>query len=140
MKYLLDTCAVSDLVKPAPNPGLLAWLAEQPEEHLFLSTITLGEIQAGISKLPDSARKAMLTSWVTNDLLKRFTARILSVDAEVALAWGVKRGESAARGRLLPLADAQIAATALVWGLTVVTRNTADIERCGAMTLNPWSD
>ena len=139
MKYLLDTCVASDLVKPQPNAGLLAWLAEQPEEHLFLSVVTLGEIQAGISKLPDSSRKAMLTSWVTNDLLKRFSGRILAVDTEVALTWGIKRGEAAARGGLLPLADAQIAATAIVWGLTVVTRNAADLQRCGAMTLNPWS-
>lgn len=139
MKYLLDTCVVSDLVKPAPNGGLQAWLSRQPEEHLFLSVITLGGIQAGISKLPDSSRKAMLTSWVTQDLLKRFSGRILAVDTEVALTWGIKRGESAARGSLLPLADAQIAATAIVNGMTVVTRNVADIERCGAMTLNPWS-
>lgn len=139
MKYLLDTCLVSELVKPAPNAGLLAWLAQQPEEHLFLSVVTIGEIQAGISKLPDSARKAMLTSWVTNDLLKRFAGRILAVDTEVAQTWGIKRGEAAARGTPLPLADAQIAATAIVGGLTVVTRNAADLERCGAMTLNPWS-
>lgn len=139
MKYLLDTCVVSDLVEPQPNAGLLAWLAEQPEEHLFLCVVTLGEIQAGISKLPDSSRKAMLTSWVTNDLLKRFSGRILAVDTEVALTWGIKRGESAARGSLLPLADAQIAATAIVGGMTVVTRNVDDLGRCGAMTLNPWS-
>ena len=139
MNYLLDTCVVSDLVKPAPDVGLLAWLGHQTEENLFLSVITLGEFQAGISKLPDSSRKAMLTSWLNLDLMKRFSGRILAVDAEVAVTWGIKRGESAARGILLPFADAQIAATAIVHGMTVVTRNVTDLERCGAMTLNPWS-
>ena len=139
MKYLLDTCVVSDLVKPAPDVGLLAWLGHQTEENLFLSVISLGEIQAGISKLPDLSRKAMLTSWLNLDLMKRFSGRILAVDAEVAVAWGIKRGESAARGILLPFADAQIAATAIRHGMTVVTRNVTDLERGGAMTLNPWS-
>lgn len=139
MKYLLDTCFVSDMVKPVPNPGVVEWLSRQPEATLFLSVVTLGEIQAGISKLPESRRQAMLTSWIANDLMQRFQGRILPVDTEVALVWGIKRGETAARGEVLPLADSQIAATAIVRGLTVVTRNVADIQRCGALTLNPWS-
>ena len=55
------------------------------------------------------------------------------------MVWGVKRGEAAARGNVLPLADSQIAATAIVGGMTVVTRNVSDLQRCGALTLNPWS-
>lgn len=117
----------------------MGWLSHQPEPSLFLSVITLGEIQAGISKLPESSRKAMLASWVNNDLMQRFQGRILSVDTEVAVAWGIKRGEAAALGNVLPLADSQIAATAITRGMTVVTRNVADMQRCGALTLNPWS-
>lgn len=139
MRYLLDTCFVSELVKPTPDSGVIAWLSHQPEPMLFLSVVTPGEIQAGISKLPESSRKAMLTSWVTNDLMQRFQGRILPVDTDVALTWGIKRGEAAARGNVLPLADSQIAATAIVRGMTVVTRNVADMQRCGALTLNPWS-
>lgn len=138
MRYVLDTCLVSDLLKPVPNPGVVEWLSHQPEATLFLSVLTIGEIQAGISKLPDSPRKAMLASWLSNDLMQRFQGRILPIDADVALVWGVKRGEAAARGSVLPLADSQIAATAIVRGMTVVTRNVADLQRCGAMTLNPW--
>lgn len=136
---MLDTCLVSDMVKPVPNHGVVEWLSHQQESTLFLSVVTVGEIQAGISKLPDSPRKAMLASWVSNDLLQRFQSRILPIDTDVALVWGIKRGESAAEGRVLPLADSQIAATAIVSGMTVVTRNTGDMQRCGAMTLNPWS-
>lgn len=63
--------------------------------------------------------------------------RVLPITPEVALTWGIKRGESASRGGLLPLADSQLAATAIAWGLTLATRNVYDLERCGAMTLNP---
>lgn len=139
MKYVLDTCLVSDLAKPTPNPGVVAWLSHQPEANLYLSVVTLGEIQSSISKMPDSPRKSVLASWVSNDLLQRFKGRMLHVDRDVALVWGTKRGESAARGKVLPLADSQIAATAIVHGMTVVTRNVADFQLCEAMTLNPWS-
>ena len=139
MKYLLDTCVVSDLVKARPNDGVVAWLSGQEEETLFLSAVSVGELQAGISKLPDSPRKASLASWLANDLMKRFAGRLLPVDADVASVWGIKRGEAAARGVVLPFADGQLAATAIARGLTVVTRNTADLARCGALTLDPWS-
>lgn len=138
MSYLLDTCLISELVKPAPDPGVLRWLEAQAEERLFLSVVTVGEIRAGISKLAEPRRKIDLTSWLENQMLPRFAGRLLSVDAEVAMLWGQKRGEAAAAGRTLPLADSLIAATALAHGLTVVTRNTADLQRCGALTLDPW--
>lgn len=138
MNYLLDTCLISELVKPSPNPGVLHWLDDQPEERIFLSVVTIGEIQAGISKLPESRRKIDLMSWLENQLLRRFETRILSVSPDVAITWGKKRGEAAAAGTTLPLADSLIAATAISLGLTVVTRNTADLQRCGALTLNPW--
>jgi predicted nucleic acid-binding protein len=139
LNYLLDTCFVSELVKPAPNKGAVDWLANQAEERLYLSVITLGELQAGVSKLADSPRKALLLRWLNDDLTQRFTGRLLPVGIEAALVWGIKRGEAAAGGNTLPLADSLIAATAIAHGMTVVTRNTGDLQRCGAMTLNPWS-
>lgn len=140
MSYLLDTCVISELVKRGnPDSGVVGWLNQQDEDRLFLSSITLGEIQAGISKLPDSARRLELISWLDNDLRHRFASRILPVDLEVALVWGSKRGELARSGVTLPFADSLIAATAMAHGMTVVTRNVADLQRCGAMTLNPWS-
>jgi predicted nucleic acid-binding protein len=138
LNYLLDTCLISELVKPAPNPGVLDWLDAQPEERIFLSVVTLGEIQAGISKLVDSRRKLALMSWLENELLPRFAHRLLPVSPDVALLWGKKRGDAAVSGATLPLADSLIAATAMSHGMTVVTRNTSDLQRCGALTLNPW--
>jgi len=136
---LLDTCLVSELVKPRPDPGVVAWLAEQEEERLFLSAITLGELHKGVARLPDSARRDRLARWLEHDLTRRFEGRILAFDADVAEAWGRIHGAAARQGLTLPLLDSQIAATAQVHGLLVVTRNTPDLERCGAEVVNPWS-
>lgn len=138
MNYLLDTCLISELVKPTPNQGVLDWLEAQAEERIYLSVVTLGEIQAGISKLAESRRKIALMTWLENQMLSRFEHRMLPVSPDVAMLWGKKRGEAAAMGTTLPLADSLIAATAMTHGMTVVTRNTSDLQRCGAMTFNPW--
>lgn len=138
MNYLLDTCLISELVKPSPNQGVIDWLNGQLEARIFLSVVTIGEIQAGISKLTESRRKIDLMTWLDNQMLPRFEQRVLSVTPDVAMLWGKTRGEAAAGGTTLPLADSLIAATAMTHGMTVVTRNTADLERCGARTLNPW--
>lgn len=139
MRYLLDTCLVSELVKAVPNAGVTEWLARHPETDCFLSAITIGELQAGVSKMAASDKQAFLATWLDVVVPQRFHGRVLAVDSTVAQMWGVKRGESAARGVVLPLADAQIAATAIVHGLVVVTRNEIDLQRCGATTVNPWS-
>lgn len=138
MKYLLDTCLISELVKREPNPAVMSWLDEQDEQKLFLSVLNLGELQKGISKLPDGARKSELQAWVALDLVERFTGRILEIDLETALCWGRLQGEAEQAGVKLPVMDSLIAATANEHGLVVVTRNVRDIERCGATVCNPW--
>ncbi|MGH8720223.1 MAG: type II toxin-antitoxin system VapC family toxin [Burkholderiales bacterium] len=138
MSWLLDTCVVSELVKPSPNFGLLAWLAQCEETSLFLSVITLGELEKGIVKLGDSARRAKLRAWMRRDLVQRFEDRVLPIDATIAARWGALTGESESRGKPLPVIDSLIAATCLVHDLAVVTRNTRDFERCGARCFSPW--
>ena len=138
MKYLLDTCLISELVKKEPNPAVVAWLDAQDEQTLFLSVLTLGELQKGISKLPDGSKKVELQAWVSHDLVERFGGRILSVDQETALYWGRLQGETECKGEKLPVMDALIAASAGVHGMLVVTRNAKDLERCGAQVCNPW--
>ena len=138
MNCLLDTCLISELVKKEPNPAVVAWLDEQDEQTLFLSVLTLGELQKGISKLPDGAKKDGLQAWVTHDLVERFTGRILDVDQETALCWGRLHGDAERKGEKLPVMDSLIAASAAVHGMMVVTRNTNDLERCGAQVFNPW--
>ena len=139
MKYLLDTCLISELVKKEPNPAVVNWLDEQDEQTLFLSVLNLGEVQKGVSKLPDGTKKDELQAWVALDLVERFTGRILEIDLETALCWGRLQGEAEQAGEKLPVMDSLIAATASAHGLIVVTRNVRDIERCGVRVFNPWA-
>lgn len=138
MKYLLDTCLLSELVKKKPNSGVVSWLEKADESKLYLSSLTIGELQRGISKLPDNTRKETLQAWVNNDLASRFEGRIIGIDTEVAKAWGVMQGTGEQKGVVLPAIDSLIAATAMVHKLTVVTRNIKDLERCHVKVFNPW--
>jgi toxin FitB len=138
MTYLLDTPVVSELIRREPNESVLEWLAAQAEDTLFLSVLTLGELQKGISKLADSERKTRLAMWLAHDLAVRFSQRLLPVDVAVASAWGTLQGESLQRGTPLPVVDCLLTATARVHNLTIVTRNVADLRRCGATVLDPW--
>jgi len=138
VKYLLDTCLVSELVKKEPNPAVVSWLDEQDEQKLFLSVLNLGELQKGISKHPNGTKKEELQAWVALDLVERFTGRILEIDLETAFCWGRLQGDAEQAGEKLPVMDSLIAATAAAHGLVVVTRNVRDIERCGVRVCNPW--
>jgi predicted nucleic acid-binding protein len=135
---LLDTCVISELVKVRPKPGLLAWLKLQSNDRLFLSVMSLGEIEKGIAKCPDEKRREQLVIWLENDLTRRFQQRILPVSLQIASVWGQMTGDSERLGRSLPVVDALIAATAKVADLTVATRNTRDFERCSVRVFNPW--
>lgn len=138
MSYLLDTCVISELVKLKPNRNVVTWLRSCPEEETYLSTITIGEIQKGISKLTESKKKAELQRWLDNDLIRRFDRRIIGIDQDVAKRWGVLVAQSETTGRKIPVIDSLIAATGLVRNMVVVTRNTADIAVSGVITYNPW--
>lgn len=138
MTYLLDTCVVSELLKPRPSRTVTAWLAAQREEDLHLSVLTLGEVQKGVAQLPRSRKKARLQSWLDRDLRDRFRGRIAPIDENVALTWGRVSGDALARGRPLPVIDSLIAATAIVRDAAVVTRDEAGIREAGAKTVNPW--
>ncbi len=138
MSYLLDTCVISELAKPKPAGGVVAWLEGSDETALYLSVLTLGELEKGIAKLPASPRRRKIEAWVREDLAGRFHGRLLPLDGKIAVEWGRISGTSEARGTPLPVVDALIAATSVVHGLVVATRNTADLERCGARCVNPW--
>lgn len=138
MSFLLDTAVVSELVRKSPAAGVVKWIDGQDEASLYLSVLTIGELEKGVARLPASARRSRLQSWVRRDLVERFGGRLLPIDTRTAARWGRVSGESERKGRPLPVIDCLIAATALVNGLTVVTRNVGDFERCGAACINPW--
>ena len=138
MSFLLDTAVVSELVRKSPSTAVLKWIDAQDEASLYLSVLTIGELEKGVARLPVSARRNRLQSWVRRDLVERFGERLLPIDMRTAARWGSVTGESEKRGRPLPVIDCLIAATALVHGLSVATRNVGDFERCGATCVNPW--
>lgn len=139
MSWLLDTCVVSELVRPKPKASVVQWMRDQDERALFLSVITLGELEKGIAKLVASGKRIALEQWVRRDLAQRFRDRLLPVDAAVAARWGAVVGAAEMRGQPLPVIDSLIAATGLQHDLVVVTRNTVDLERCGARCFDPWA-
>ena len=138
MKYLLDTCVISELVKKEPHPSVIRWMDTGDESKMYLSVLTLGEIIKGINKLPNGDRREKLQSWVTNDLVQRFGSRLLEIDAEISMAWGTMLGEAERLGEKLPVVDSLISASANVHDLIVVTRNVKDMERCRTKVFNPW--
>lgn len=117
----------------------MAWIDRSDEYDFYLSVITLGEIEKGISKLAEGKKKMQLQAWLAYELQERFNGRILTVTTEVALRWGGILGKSEIKGQVLPVIDALIAATAITHGLTLVTRNTSDMTASGAPLFDPWA-
>jgi hypothetical protein len=105
---------------------------------LYLSVLTLGELTRGVLRLSDGRERRRLVAWLHGDLKARFAGRWLIVDDEIAERWGTIRIDAARRGLTLPVIDGLIAATALVHGMTVVTRNETDFRAAGVPVLNPW--
>jgi len=136
VRYLLDTCVLSDLASRRPSQPVVAWIGEQDENALALSVLTLGELHKGIAGISDERRRRKLEAWVEGDLRERFEGRILPVDEVVARTWGRIQARAP---RSLPVVDGLIAATAIAHGLVVVTRNVHDMEPSGVEVLDPWS-
>ncbi len=138
MTYLLDTCVISELLKPRPDQRVIKWIDGHSEESMYLSALTVGEIQKGIAKLSDTKRKAVMQHWLDTDLRERFSERIISIDVDVAATWGQIEGQAERQGRPIPTIDGLLGATAIAHNLTVVTRDAHDIGRTGARVVDPW--
>ncbi len=136
--YLLDTNVISELRKIKPGKAdrnVAAWSASVAAEMLFVSTISLHEIEHGIllKERSDPTQGAILRAWFDNHVLPAFAGRVLDVDTAVAL-----RSARLHVPDPRPTRDAFIAGTALQHGMTIVSRNTADFEPMGTTILNPW--
>lgn len=135
MSFLLDTNVVAELRKPRPTASVAAWFGTVDGSQLYLSVLTVGEIQQGVNRLRrrDPRQAAVFDAWL-GTLRRDFADRLLPVDEAVALAWG-----ALSAGGPLPVVDGLLAATAQVHRLTVVTRNVADFARTGVPVLDPFS-
>ena len=138
MKYLLDTCVISEVIKRKPSSKVIKWIKQEEESNFFISVLTIGELHKGIEKLDKSKRKEELHNWVENDLKERFCNRIINIDMQVVMVWGKIQGMTERTGKPMPAIDSLIAATGVTHHLTVVTRNTSDMKESGAVLLNPW--
>ena len=136
MKYLLDTCVISQLAKFGESK-VKDFIAEQEEESLFLSVITIGEITKGISLLEKGVRKSKLERWLAS-IKKHYADKFLPISIDTSEIWGSVTANEQTAGRILSVADGLIAASAIEHGMTLVTRNVKDFSGTGAMLLNPW--
>lgn len=140
MKYLLDTCIISELVAKKPARQVVDWIDRTDEDQLYLSVLTIGEIRKGIEKLPPSSKKRTLEEWLDEHLRIRFADRIVSVDLDVVLKWGQLTGALENAGKPMAAIDSLIAATALSGNFTLVTRNGEDFKYSKVPVFNPWTE
>lgn len=137
--FLLDTNVISELVRRRPEPSVTTWIDATDETLLHLSVLTIGEIRKGIVSLRDTARSAALGAWLDSHLLIRFANRILPIDGAVADRWGRLSAKQESIHSPIPVIDGLLAATALQYNLTLVTRNVKDVAGTGVPLFNPWT-
>ena len=136
--WLLDTNVISELRKPRPQARVRAFIAAQPLEMLFVSAVTFAEFRYGIEKLSNPVRRAELHDWLVHQVRPMFEQRVLAVSEDVMFKWRLLVEDGRKVGHTFSQPDLIIAATALVHGLTVVTRDTSDYARARVPLLNPW--
>ncbi len=134
---LLDTNVVSEAMKPAPHPPVLAWLNDQAAETLYLSSVTLAEMLFGIAALPDGKRKEKLTD-ALDGLTALFRDRILPFDVDAARHYASLAVAARTGGRGFPTPDGYIAAIAASRGFIVASRDTAPYKAADVTVINPW--
>jgi toxin FitB len=138
--WLLDTNVLSELRRPTPDRKVLAFIAAQPLDLLYVSAVTLAEIRFGIEVVTDAARRAELNEWLTHKVRPMFEQRALPVTEDIMFKWRLLVEAGRKAGYTFSQPDLIIAATALHHGLTVVTRDASDYERVRTPVFNPWID
>lgn len=135
---VLDTNVVSELMRPAPDVGVKAWLAAQDPLLLATTTITIAEIQRGIVRLPNGARRRSLEQRFGAFVDVAFSGRLLPFDRDAAFAYGAVSAARERKGLHADAVDMMIAAIAKCAGASLATRNTGDFEECGIALVSPW--
>jgi len=137
--FILDTNVVSELMRPRPNPKVLAWLDSRLTADLFVTSVTEAEVRAGIAILPKGERQDGLAAAAERLFGVFFAERILAFDSDAAQAYAVLAAERRAAGRPISQADCQIAAIARSGGASIVTRDVDGFEGCGLEVIDPWA-
>jgi hypothetical protein len=137
--WLLDTNILSELRRPKPERKVLAFVAAQPLDLLYISAVALAEIRFGIELVTDATKRAELNDWLTHMVRPMFEQRVLPVTEDVMFKWRLLVEDGRQAGHTFSQPDLIIAATALQHGLTVASRDTSDYERARVPVLNPWT-
>ena len=138
MRFLLDTNVLSELVKRAPDPRVVAWMESHSSLDILVSVLTLGELVKGVRLMSAGPRREALEHWVSVELPVQLAGRLLSVDAAVSVAWGSLAAAARRSGRELPVIDGLLLATASTNDLVFATRNLRDCEGRGVEVVDPW--
>jgi toxin FitB len=138
--WLLDTNILSELRRPRPERKVLAFVAAQPLELLYVSAVTFAEIRFGIELVSDAGRRAELNDWLAQKVRPMFEQRVLAISEDVMFKWRLLVEDGRKASHTFSQPDLIIAATALHHGLTVVSRDIGDFQKARAPVLNPWSD
>jgi predicted nucleic acid-binding protein len=136
--WLLDTNILSELRRPRPEPKVVAFVAAQALDSLFISSVTLAEIRFGIELVAEAGRRAELIDWLTHKVRPMFNQRVLPVTEDIMFKWRLLVEDGRKAGHTFSQPDLIIAATALEHGLTVVSRDITDYEKARAPVFNPW--
>lgn len=138
--WLLDTNILSELRRPKPERKVVSFVAAQPLDRLYVSTVTFAEIRFGIELVNDPTRRAALQDWLAHKVRPMFEQRVLEISEDVMFKWRLLVEEGRKNGHTYSQPDLMIAATAITHGLTVVSRDRADYDRAGVTVFNPWTD
>ena len=139
MMVLLDTNVLSELMRPDPNEGVVRWIDEQPDDEVWVSAVTVGEIQLGVALLPQGRRKQLLTKIADQMLKEEFSEKCLPFDFEAAGEYAKIVASRNHQGRPVTVEDAQIAAIAITADIVLATRNTKNfLGIAGLKLINPW--
>jgi toxin FitB len=138
--WLLDTNILSELRRPRPERKVLAFIAAQPLELLYVSTVTFAEIRFGIELVTDAGRRAELNDWLAHKVRPMFEQRVLEISEDVMFKWRLLVEDGRKAGHTFSQPDLIIAATALHHGLTVVSRDASDYRKARAAVMDPWSE
>ena len=137
MKTLLDTCILAVIRRPQGHAGVKEAVKQTPDEDLYLSVLTIGEVAKGLALLPAGPKKRQLTAWLRG-LEVNFADRILLIDRETSTIWGEITARAERRGITIPAIDGLLAATALRHGLRLMTSNVRHFEATGVIILDLW--
>ncbi len=138
MRTIVDTCVLSEIRRPRADEQVQAAVAAICPDDAFLSALTIGELVQAVERLPASAKRRALESWL-REIQSGFANQILSIDAWTARRWGELSTRARANGRPLPVVDGLLAATALRHDMALMTRNLRHFEGTGVFVVDPWS-